>query len=149
MLAGALVAPASAARHGTRAATGGPVRVTSAAVDSGSAHALLMLAHALESAKPGEKIVVAQFGQGCDALLFEMTPAIADLPKRGGVSGALARRKEETNYLKYLAFNGLIELEKGYDGRRPRTWVTLTKTGGTALRDELAALKALIRQLER
>jgi 3-hydroxy-3-methylglutaryl CoA synthase len=81
--------------------------------DAGASHALLMLVHALEQAKPGEKILVAQFGQGCDALLFEMTPAIADLPKRDGVTGALARRKEETNYLKFLAFNGLIELEKG------------------------------------
>jgi len=81
--------------------------------DSGAAHALLMLAHALEQAKPGEKILVAQFGQGCDALLFEVTPEITGLSKRSGVSGALARRKEETNYLKYLAFNGLIELEKG------------------------------------
>ena len=81
--------------------------------DSGAAHALLMLAHALETAKPGEKILVAQFGQGCDALLFEVTGEIANLPKRGGVSGALARRKEEANYLKFLAFNGLIELEKG------------------------------------
>ncbi|HWA90061.1 MAG TPA: 3-oxoacyl-[acyl-carrier-protein] synthase III C-terminal domain-containing protein [Rhizomicrobium sp.] len=81
--------------------------------DSGAAHALLMLVHALESAKPGEKILVAQFGQGCEALLFEVTPAIADLPKRDGVTGALARRKEETNYLKYLGFNGLVELEKG------------------------------------
>ncbi|HWD25597.1 MAG TPA: OB-fold domain-containing protein [Rhizomicrobium sp.] len=81
--------------------------------DSGAAHALLMLAHALESAKPGEKILVVQFGAGADALLFEVTPRIADLPKRSGVSGALARRKEETNYLKYLAFNGLVEMEKG------------------------------------
>ena len=81
--------------------------------DSGSAHALLMLVHALEQAKPGDKILVVQFGQGCDALLFEVTPAIADLTKRNGVTGSLARRKEETNYLKYLGFNGLIELEKG------------------------------------
>jgi 3-hydroxy-3-methylglutaryl CoA synthase len=81
--------------------------------DSGAAHALLMLVHALETAKPGEKILVAQFGQGCEALLFEATPAIAELPKRNGVTGSLARRKEETNYLKYLGFNGLIELEKG------------------------------------
>jgi uncharacterized OB-fold protein len=81
--------------------------------DSGSAHALLMLAYALEQSKPGEKILVAQFGQGCDALLFEVTSEISKLPKRNGVSGALARRTEETNYLKYLAFNGLIELEKG------------------------------------
>ncbi len=81
--------------------------------DSGAAHALLMLAHVLEEAKPGEKIVVAQFGQGCDALLFEATPELAKVEKRGGVKAALARRKEETNYNKYLAFNGLIELEKG------------------------------------
>ncbi len=81
--------------------------------DSGAAHALLMLAHALEQARPGEKILVVQFGQGCDALLFEVTPAIAGLPARNGVTASLARRKEETNYLKYLAFNGLIELEKG------------------------------------
>jgi 3-hydroxy-3-methylglutaryl CoA synthase len=81
--------------------------------DTGSTHALLMLVHALESAKPGEKILIAQFGQGCDALLFEVTREIAELPKRNGVSGSLARRKEETNYLKFLGFNGLVELEKG------------------------------------
>jgi len=80
--------------------------------DTGAAHALLMLAHALESAKPGDKILIAQFGQGCDVLLFEMTPEISSI-KRNGVSGSLARRKEETNYNKYLGFNGLIELEKG------------------------------------
>ncbi len=81
--------------------------------DSGAGHALLMLVHALEDARPGEKILVAQFGQGCDALLFEATPAIAGYAKPSAVSGSLARGKEETNYLKYLAFNGLIVLEKG------------------------------------
>lgn len=80
--------------------------------DTGSVHSLLMLARALENAKPGDKILVAQFGQGCDTLLFEVTPAISDI-KRYGFSGSLARRKEETNYNKYLGFNGLIELEKG------------------------------------
>lgn len=81
--------------------------------DSGAAHALLMLVAALEDAKPGEKILVAQFAQGCDALIFETTRELAEFPKRHGVKDALARRKEETNYMKYLAFNGLIELEKG------------------------------------
>ncbi len=81
--------------------------------DTGATHPLLMLVAALEEAKPGDKILVAQFGQGCDALIFEVTPAIADLPKRNGVKGSLARRKEETNYMKFLGFNGLIELEKG------------------------------------
>jgi 3-hydroxy-3-methylglutaryl CoA synthase len=81
--------------------------------DSGAGHALLMLVHALEQAKPGEKILVVQFAQGADALLFEVTPALRELSKRNGVSGALARRKEEINYMKFLGFNGLIELEKG------------------------------------
>lgn len=86
--------------------------------DSGAAHSLLMLAHALEDAKPGDKILVASFGQGCDALIFEVTDAIKSLPKRNGVSGSIAARKEETNYLKFLAFNGLVELEKGMRGEK-------------------------------
>jgi len=94
--------------------------------EAGTTHALLMLAHALETAKPGEKILVASFGQGCDALVFEVTDAIADLPARKGVSGCLAHRKEETNYMKFLGFNGLIELEKGMRGEKD------TKTALTA-----------------
>jgi 3-hydroxy-3-methylglutaryl CoA synthase len=80
--------------------------------DTGVAHPLLMLVHALEKARPGDKILVAQFGQGCDALLFEASDRIAQC-QTGGVEKWLSRRKPETNYLKYLAFNGLIELEKG------------------------------------
>jgi 3-hydroxy-3-methylglutaryl CoA synthase len=81
--------------------------------EAGAAHALLLLAHILEDAAPGEKILVASFGQGSDALIFEVTDAIKDLAPRRGVSGSLAIRKEETNYMKFLAFNGLVELEKG------------------------------------
>lgn len=82
--------------------------------DTGAAHALVLLAATLEKAKPGEKILVVGFGQGADALLFQVTPEIANLPKqRMGVAGSLARRKEETSYGRYLAFNDLIELERG------------------------------------
>jgi 3-hydroxy-3-methylglutaryl CoA synthase len=81
--------------------------------DTGAAHPLVMLVHALEQAKPGDKILLAVFAQGCDVLIFEATDALADLPKRSGITGSIARRKEETNYMKFLAFNGLVELEKG------------------------------------
>ncbi len=81
--------------------------------ETGVAHPLVMLVAALEEAKPGEKIMVVGFGQGADVLLFEVTDAIADLPARLGVKGHLARRKEETNYSKFLAFNDTIELERG------------------------------------
>ena len=73
-----------------------------------------MLVHALEQAKPGEKILVAQFGQGCDALLFEVTPESRCLPKRNGVTGSLARRKEETNYLKFLALQRPHRAREGH-----------------------------------
>ena len=81
---------------------------------TGAAHPFLMLAHALEEAKPGEKILLAQFASGCDALLFEATKDIkAKVSHRRGVSGHLSERQEEENYMKFLVFNGLIEWEKG------------------------------------
>ncbi len=81
--------------------------------DTGVAHPLILLAHVLEKAQPGDKILIAQFGQGCETALFEVTDHITRISPRAKVSKALARKKDETNYLKYLAFNGLIELEKG------------------------------------
>jgi DNA-binding MarR family transcriptional regulator len=42
----------------------------------------------------------------------------------------------------------LVHIEKGYEGKRPRTWVSLTAAGQTALRDEIAHLKQLIQQVE-
>lgn len=82
--------------------------------ETGAAHALVMLTHALEEAKPGQVIVACAFGQGCDALVFKTTDALQKAHGRHkGIGGALKRRKEETNYMKWLSFNGLIEVEKG------------------------------------
>jgi DNA-binding MarR family transcriptional regulator len=38
----------------------------------------------------------------------------------------------------------LVHVEKGYDGKRPKTWVSITTDGRQALDRELAALRALI-----
>jgi len=81
--------------------------------DTGAAHPIMMLVSALEDAKPGERILVVGFGEGCDAMLFEVTPAIAQCAPRGGVRAALARRREDSNYMRYLSFNDLINLERG------------------------------------
>ena len=51
-------------------------------------------------------------------------------------------------HLNVLEKAGLIQIEKGYEGKRPRTWVTLTDAGQAALRDEVAHLKQLIQQVE-
>ena len=81
--------------------------------DAGVAHPLLLLAAALEKANPGDRILVVGFGQGADALLFEVTDKIKSHKRGLGVSGHLARRKEETQYSRFLAFNDLIEMERG------------------------------------
>jgi DNA-binding MarR family transcriptional regulator len=39
---------------------------------------------------------------------------------------------------------GYVRAKKGYVGKRPRTWLSLTDEGRTALRRHLAALHALI-----
>lgn len=83
--------------------------------DTGSGHALLMLAHAMEGMKPGDRVVVAQFGQGATALVFEATDAIADF--QPVVSPQLARGIEEENYLKLPIFQGMLAWEKGLRGR--------------------------------
>jgi 3-hydroxy-3-methylglutaryl CoA synthase len=81
--------------------------------DSGAAHPLMMLVAALEKARVGERILVVGFGQGADALLFEVTSAAQNPPGRLGVSGHLARRREQENYAKFLALNDAIEIERG------------------------------------
>ncbi len=81
--------------------------------ETGTAHPLLLLAAALEEARPGDLILVVGFGQGADALLFEVTAEIAQTTPRLGVKGHLARRRAETNYAKFLAFNDVIALERG------------------------------------
>jgi DNA-binding MarR family transcriptional regulator len=40
---------------------------------------------------------------------------------------------------------GLVQVEKGYAGRRPRTWVSITRHGRAALATEMRALTALVR----
>ncbi len=82
--------------------------------ESGVAHPLVMLQHVLETrAQPGDLLLVASFGQGCDCLVLRATEALASCPKDAGVGAALARGVTESNYQRYLAFNNLVELEKG------------------------------------
>jgi DNA-binding MarR family transcriptional regulator len=68
----------------------------------------------------------AEFGYLRDAL--DLTP------------GNLSR------HLTVLEEAGLVEVEKGYEGRRARTWVSITRKGRSALAAELDALASLVRQ---
>lgn len=52
-----------------------------------------------------------------------------------------------SRHLRVLEDAGYVSIEKGYEGRRPRTWVNATKKGRRALADHLAALQQLIDQV--
>lgn len=54
-----------------------------------------------------------------------------------------------SRHLSVLEDAGLIDIEKGYEGKRPRTWLSLTAAGDRALREEVTQLKRLIRQIEK
>ena len=43
---------------------------------------------------------------------------------------------------------GLVRVEKAYEGRRPRTWISATRAGRAALEDELSALRDLISRVD-
>jgi len=51
-----------------------------------------------------------------------------------------------SRHLTVLEEAGLVQVAKGYQGRRPRTWVRITGRGRAALAAELIALTELLRR---
>jgi DNA-binding MarR family transcriptional regulator len=50
-------------------------------------------------------------------------------------------------HLRILEQAELLQVIKGYEGRRPCTWLRLTRQGRAALRAEVAALEQLVERL--
>ncbi|MBV1901445.1 MAG: OB-fold domain-containing protein [Kordiimonadaceae bacterium] len=86
--------------------------------DTGVAHPIVMLVHTLQNVALGDKILLTSFGQGSDALIFEVTDALLALSARNGIVGALANGREEANYLKMLAFRKQLKLDVGMRAER-------------------------------
>jgi 3-hydroxy-3-methylglutaryl CoA synthase len=80
---------------------------------AGAAAGPLMLASALEVAKPGDRIVLVAFGQGADALVLEVTDAITSAQPKRGVAGSLAQAIQTDSYMRYLSFTDQVDLEWG------------------------------------
>ncbi len=85
--------------------------------NAGCAFAPLLLAAALEEARPGERILVAGYGDGAEALAFTTTDALRKLEARRGVAWHLARRRPVRSYAHYRRARNLeaSEWERGAD----------------------------------
>jgi len=84
--------------------------------DTGGAHPLLMLGAVLEKAAAGDVIVLASFGQGSDALVLRATGR-APSPGRG-CRGAIAGGASDTQYVRFLANCGLVQIDWGMRAER-------------------------------
>ena len=82
--------------------------------NTGTCYPLALLVAALEDSKPGDRMIVAGFGNGSDALLFQVTDEIEKAQgQRKGTKGYLESKRELNSYEKYLAFRNLISPEGG------------------------------------
>jgi DNA-binding MarR family transcriptional regulator len=52
-----------------------------------------------------------------------------------------------SRHLRVLEDAGLVEIRKGYQGRRPSTWLALTRQGRKALCEELTTLERLVKRI--
>jgi len=94
--------------------------------DTGTAHPLLMLVSALEDAKPGDKILLASFGQGCDVLGFTVTDKILEIQSSHGIRKCIAGKVDIGSYQKFIKFRDLIEADLGIRGEaNPNTSLTV------------------------
>jgi 3-hydroxy-3-methylglutaryl CoA synthase len=86
--------------------------------NSGVAHGLLMLASTLETARPGQIILLAQFGGGAQAFVFRVTEAITAFKPKRLPSEAVRSGVVETRYTRFLAYKGQLPVERGMRGEQ-------------------------------
>lgn len=77
---------------------------------TGAAHAGLMLASVLPSAKPGDRILVVTVADGAEAVLLRVTPAVASY-KPGRSVGRLIESKGNVSYANYLKWREILPTE--------------------------------------
>jgi 3-hydroxy-3-methylglutaryl CoA synthase len=85
--------------------------------NTGAAFALMMLIAALEEAKEGDRILLANYGNGADAFILRATKNIEKIENKRGVKGHLQSKKILKDYQTYANWRGLIDLAP--PARRP------------------------------
>lgn len=79
--------------------------------NTGCSFSLLQLAHALETAAAGDRLLVASYGDGSEALALTVTEHLEKLDARRGVGWHLERRRGVRSYDRYLKARSLQSTE--------------------------------------
>jgi 3-hydroxy-3-methylglutaryl CoA synthase/uncharacterized OB-fold protein len=79
--------------------------------NTGAAQFALMLVHALETAKPGEVILVINAADGCDVCVLRTTDAIASYRSVKPVAAQVAGGNDALDYAKFLTWKGQLTRE--------------------------------------
>lgn len=94
--------------------------------NTGTAFALTVLIGTLEEAKPGDRILLANYGDGADAHILRTTEKINKAKDRKGVKRNLESKLMLDNYGKYIKFRNLMEFEASLDFEQrtspPQIW---------------------------
>lgn len=78
--------------------------------NTGTASVLMMLVAALEEAAPGDRILLASYGDGSDAFVFRVTEDISKIHTKPAMSDRLAKQIS-IDYGKYLTWRNLVPVE--------------------------------------
>jgi 3-hydroxy-3-methylglutaryl CoA synthase len=78
--------------------------------NTGTALAPMILVSALENAKPGDRILAVDWGNGCDAMVLRVTDGITKVGDRRGIKRHLNIKGPLDNYGKYLRWRNMVAL---------------------------------------
>ena len=84
---------------------------------TGTAFPLMLLIAALENAQPGDRLLLASYGDGCDIFSLQVTAEPSQLVTHQGMKAQLAAKRLIANYDQYLKWRGLHQPDPGV--RRP------------------------------
>lgn len=79
--------------------------------NTGTPYSLMLLAAYLEQAKPGERILMASYGDGSDAFILEVTEQVENVRRGRGMQQLLVSKKVLSDYRTYLKWRGLLDID--------------------------------------
>jgi len=95
--------------------------------NTGTPQVLMMLAAALDTAKVGDCLLVANYGDGADAFLVDVKDGFAAVPGKRTVQTYLLTKRMLPNYDAYVSFRKLMDRERFVPKSSPVTYWRDTK----------------------